>query len=377
MKNRLKIVADDKIPFLRGVFEGVADVVYLPGAKTAAADVRDADALITRTRTRCGRELLAGSSVRFIATATIGFDHIDREALRELGIAWCNAPGCNASSVAQYITSALVSFPGSRRGQVLGVIGVGHVGRLVAAAGRALGMEVLLNDPPREESGDPEHFVSLDEIREKSDFITLHVPLEREGAHPTLKMLGAAFFAGVKTGAVFFNSSRGEAVETAALKDALRGGRLAAAVLDVWENEPAIDTELMTLARFSTPHIAGYSTDGKANGTAMSVRRVAAALELPGFDTWYPRDIPAPDAAETVLLDPGRPVFEQVRRAVLHAYDISCDDRRLRSAPQDFEKLRGNYPIRREFPFFRVRGGSPEARKVLTSLGFSTDGGEK
>ncbi|MBQ7206635.1 MAG: 4-phosphoerythronate dehydrogenase [Lentisphaeria bacterium] len=373
----MKIVADDKIPFLRGVFEDVARVVYLPGAKTAAADVRDADALITRTRTRCGRELLAGSSVRFIATATIGFDHIDREALRELGIAWCNAPGCNAASVAQYITSALVSFPGSRQGQVLGVIGVGHVGRLVAAAGRALGMEVLLNDPPREEAGDPEHFVSLDEIREKSDFITLHVPLEREGAHPTLKMLSAAFFAGVKSGAVFFNSSRGEAVETSALKAALRGGRLAAAVIDVWENEPGIDTELMALARFATPHIAGYSTDGKANGTAMSVRRVAAALELPGFDGWYPASIPAPEAPEIIRLDASESVAGQVRQAVLHAYDISCDDRRLRAAPEDFEKLRGSYPVRREFPFFRVRGGSPEALKILTSLGFSADGGER
>ena len=259
----------------------------------------------------------------------------------------------------------------------MGVIGVGHVGRLVAAAGRALGMEVLLNDPPREESGDPEHFVPLDEIRARSDFITLHVPLEREGAHPTLKMLSAAFFSGVKPGAVFFNSSRGEAVETAALEDALRGGRLAAAVIDVWENEPAIDTELMALARFATPHIAGYSTDGKANGTAMSVRRVAAALGLPGFDNWYPAGIPAPEADPTILLDAAQPVDEQVRRAVLHAYDISGDDRRLKRAPQDFEKLRGSCPVRREFPFFRLRGGSPEALKVLTALGFSADGGEK
>ncbi|MBQ9502008.1 MAG: 4-phosphoerythronate dehydrogenase, partial [Lentisphaeria bacterium] len=342
----MKIVADDRIPFLRGVFEDHAEVVYLPGAETTAADVRDADALITRTRTRCGRELLAGSSVRFVATATIGFDHIDRQALSELGIAWCSAPGCNASSVAQYITSALVSFPGSRQGQVLGVIGVGHVGRLVAAAGRALGMEVLLNDPPRLEAGDPGTFVSLDEIRKRSDFITLHVPLEKGGTHPTVKMLGKDFFAGVKPGAVFFNSSRGEAVDTASLKAALREGCVSACVIDVWENEPAIDLELVRMARFSTPHIAGYSTDGKANGTAMSVRRVAAALGIAGFENWYPSSVPAPLSGGVIRLDARQSAAFQVRKAVLQAYDIADDDWSLKTSPGNFEKLRDGYPVR-------------------------------
>ena len=377
MKKHLKIVADDKIPFLRGVFEDFADVVYLPGAGTTAADVRDADALITRTRTRCTRELLEGSSVRFVATATIGFDHIDRQALAELGIGWCNAPGCNAASVAQYITSALVSFPGIRQGQVLGVIGVGHVGRLVAAAGRALGMEVLLNDPPRQEAGDPEDFVSLDEIRKRSDFITLHVPLENGGAHPTVKMLGREFFSGVKPGAVFFNSSRGEAAETEALKAALRKGTLSAAVIDVWENEPAIDLELVRMARFSTPHIAGYSTDGKANGTAVSVRRVAAALGIAGFENWYPPVVPAPPMGNVIRLDGRQSAAFQVRRAVLHAYDIADDDWCLKTSPEKFERLRGGYPVRREFSFFRVIGAIPEAQKTLSALGFSADGGEK
>ncbi len=377
MKKHLKIVADDRIPFLRGVFEDHAEVIYLPGAETTAADVRDADALITRTRTRCGRGLLAGSSVRFVATATIGFDHIDGPALAELGIRWCSAPGCNASSVAQYITSALVSFPGSRRGQVLGVIGVGHVGRLVAAAGRALGMEVLLNDPPRQEAGDPEAFVPLGEIAARSDFITLHVPLEKGGAQPTVKMLEKEFFAHVKPGVSFFNSSRGEAVDTAALKAALRRGTVASCVIDVWENEPAIDLELVRMARFSTPHIAGYSTDGKANGTAMSVRRVAAALGIPGFENWYPPSVPPPLASEVIQLDGRQSAAFQIRKAVLHAYDIADDDWSLKTSPENFEKLRGAYAVRREFPCFHVRGASAEARKVLASLGFSVDGGEE
>ena len=179
---KLKIVADDKIPFLRGVFEAVADVVYLPGAKTAAQDVADADALITRTRTRCSRELLQGSRVKFIASATIGFDHINRDDMASLGIQWCNAPGCNAASVAQYIVSALVSFPGSPAGKTLGVIGVGNVGKKVAEAARILGMEVLLNDPPRAEAEGDSAFVPLQKICERADFITLHVPLERNAA---------------------------------------------------------------------------------------------------------------------------------------------------------------------------------------------------
>ena len=195
---KYKIVADDKIPFLKGVLEEAAEVVYLPGAKTTAEDVRDADALITRTRTRCNRDLLTGSRVRFIATATIGFDHIDLEDMASLGILWRNAPGCNAASVAQYIASTLVSFPGSRKGETLGVIGVGHVGKLVARVGEALGMRVLLNDPPRAEKEGPEGFVELSEIRQEADFITLHVPLEKEGKYPTLKMLGQDFFNSVK-----------------------------------------------------------------------------------------------------------------------------------------------------------------------------------
>ena len=367
---KYKIVADDKIPFLKGVLEEAAVVVYLPGAKTTATDVRDADALITRTRTICNSQLLKNSRVRFIATATIGFDHINVKEMQTLGIRWQNAPGCNASSVAQYLTSALTSFPGSRKGQTLGIIGVGHVGKKVAQAARALGMDVLLNDPPRAEKEGPEGFVSLEEIRRKADFITLHVPLETEGKYPTWKMLKSDFFNALKPGAVFINSSRGEAVDNDALKAALSAGKVRAAVLDVWENEPGIDQELMTLARFSTPHIAGYSTDGKANGTAMSIRGVTRELGILGFENWYPPQVPMALNSDTIYLDDRQPDEDQIRKAVLHTYNIADDDWRLKSAPENFEKLRGNYPIRREFPSYRVSGGSDAARRVLADLGF-------
>ena len=370
---KIKIVADDRIPFLRGVLDDGCDVVYLPGAKTASADVRDADALITRTRTACNRKLLEGSLVKFIATATIGFDHIDQGDMSALGITWRNAPGCNAASVAQYISSALVSFPGSRAGAVLGVIGVGNVGKLVAKAGRALGMRVLLNDPPRAEAEGSEGFSSLEEIQQQADFISLHVPLEYEGKYPTFKMLGKEFFAGVKPGAVFMNSSRGEAVDNDALKDALKSGKVSAGVLDVWENEPDIDPELMALARFSTPHIAGYSTDGKANGTAMSIRQLTAFFGIPGFEDFFPQNVPQALNSNEILLDERMSDAEQIRRAVLHTYNIADDDWKLKSSPEQFEKLRGSYPVRREFTSYQVKGASSEAAKVLSALGFKVD----
>ena len=373
---KYKIVADDKLPFLKGVLEEAAVVVYLPGAKTTATDVRDADALITRTRTRCCKGLLENSRVKCVATATIGYDHINTDDMAALGIPWSNAPGCNAASVAQYITSVLVSFPGSRAGETLGVIGVGHVGKLVAAAGKALGMRVLLNDPPRAEAEGETGFVSLDRIREEADFVTLHVPLEREGKYPTFKMLGKSFFEGMKKSAVFINSSRGEAVENNELKEALKNGCLKDIVLDVWENEPDIDRELMTLARFATPHIAGYSTDGKANGTSMSVQRVARALGLAALENWRPAQVPAALVSQDILLDEKQPEPDQIRKAVLHTYNVSDDDWKLKSFPEQFEKLRGNYFIRREFPAYSIRGGSAGARQVLADLGFILDGGK-
>ena len=275
----MKIVADDKIPFLRGVFESAGcDVVYLAGKNTSCKDVADADAVITRTRTKCNASLLAGSKVKIVATATIGTDHFNIPELDDLGISRCNAPGCNSSSVAQYVTAALTCF-GNCTGKTLGVIGAGNVGSKVVKCAQALGMNVLVNDPPREEREGKNGFVSLDEILEKSDFITVHVPLEKDGKYPTFHLCGDDFFGKLKKKIVFINSSRGEVVDTESLKKAIKSGKIEKTALDVWENEPQIDTELLALADITTPHIAGYSLDGKANGTIAVVRAVAENSE--------------------------------------------------------------------------------------------------
>ncbi len=369
----MKIVADDKIPFLKGVLDNTVEMVYLPGGKITPSDVRDADALITRTRTRCDRRLLAGSRVKFIATATIGFDHIDTAAMAELGIEWTNAPGCNAASVAEYIAGALTDFRQPLAGRVLGVVGVGNVGRLVAEVGRAFGMTVLLNDPPRAEREGAAGFVSLSEIERQADFITFHVPLVRGGAHPTRSLADAGFFARLRPGAVVLNSSRGEVVAGEALKDALKSGRLAGAVLDVWEHEPEIDRELLQLVHRGTPHIAGYSTDGKANGTAMAVQAVARRFGLTGFETWRPARLPEPEHP-VIRLDSSLPPEEQLRLACRHAYPIERDAAALLAAPGSFEQLRGDYWMRREPGAFRVRGGSEAVRSILEKLHFQLEG---
>lgn len=359
----MKIVADNKIPFLKGVFEPYAEVVYLPGKKIDAEAVKDADAMIIRTRTKCDRELLEHSKVRHIATATIGFDHINAAEVESLGISWNNAPGCNANSVGQYMSCALQTLGMELAGKTIGVIGVGHVGTIVADYADAFGMQVLRNDPPRKDAGDA-GFIELDELLERSDIVTLHVPLEYGGKYPTFHMADEKFFEKMKNGAVFFNASRGEAADSAALKAALKTGRISRAVIDVWEDEPEIDRELMNSAFISTMHIAGYSTDGKANGTTASVRAVAAALNIPELLNWSPEFLPEPPENRIIS-------YRSVEQVLLHTYDPRNDSERLRSAPEKFEDLRGTYPVRREFLAFTVTGVPEEKKNVLRRLGFN------
>lgn len=365
----MKIVADDKIPFLKGVLEPFFEMVYLPGGKIGPADVRDADALITRTRTRCDRALLAGSKVGFIATATIGFDHIDTAALRELGIDWTNAPGCNAASVAQYLACVLADFRIPLAGKTLGVVGVGNVGSRVVRVGEAFGMRVLQCDPPRAEREGGSRFRPLDELVAEADFLTFHVPLERGGGHPTFHLADAALLAAMKPGAVLINTSRGEVVDGSALKAALQAGSIGGAVLDVWEHEPEIDLELLELVRLGTPHIAGYSTDGKANGTAMSVQAVGRHFGVIEYTGWTPYSLPVPEQP-LIRLDAALPESEQLSAACRASYDIRFDDAQLRADPAGFERQRGNYRIRREPPAYRIEGGAPAVRATLAKLGF-------
>ncbi len=367
----LKIVADDKIPFLKGVLEPYAEMHYLPGGKITRNDLKDADALITRTRTICDETLLRGTSVKFIATATIGFDHIDADYCSAHDIAWTNAPGCNSTSVMQYLVSLLIrealrtNTP--LNGMTLGVIGAGNVGSKVTAAAEALGMKVLINDPPRARKEGSGPFVPLEMILEKADFITCHVPLILSGEDATLHLADLEFFENARRKPFFINTSRGEVTDNPALKEALRRGLLRGAALDVWENEPEVDPELMDLLNYATPHIAGYSTDGKANGTAKSVNALSEFFGL-GLSGFYPKNLPPPPFPR-IDINAEEPQLEQIAQAVFAAYDILADDQRFRASPQTFEQQRGDYPLRREFSAYQVAAPQKD-REIFRKLGF-------
>lgn len=333
----MKVIIDDKIPYIREAIARVVDeVVYLPGSAITASDVRDADALIVRTRTRCNRGLLEGSSVRFIATATIGFDHLDTGYLREAGISWTNCPGCNASSVAQYLHTTLLLLQ-QERGlslphSTLGVVGVGHVGTLVAEVGRRLGMKVLLCDPPRAERGEA-GFLPLEELMQLADVISFHTPLVHGGNHPTFHMADEGFFRTLARKPIIINTSRGEVVDGKALLSALDEGWVSEAVIDVWENEPDIDLALLERVYLGTPHIAGYSADGKANATRMVLEALCAYFKLPH--------------EEFEITPPPLPVGVRSENP-LDLYDPRRDSNALKAEPKKFEYFRGNYPLRRE-----------------------------
>ena len=373
----MKIVIDDKIPFIKGVFEPYAEVVYLPGAMITHNEVAEADALIVRTRTQCNEDLLKDSPVKFIATATIGYDHIDTRWCDANGIVWTNAPGCNSGSVYQYIASVLATlsthFGFMFEDLTLGVVGAGNVGSKVAKLGKSLGMEVLMNDPPRAKKEGPAQFVPLDEILSMSDIITLHVPLNCSGAYHTYHLFDEDTFKCLPRRTILINSSRGEVIENRALKNVLKNGRIGAAVLDVWENEPDINLELLHLLNIATPHIAGYSADGKANGTSMSVQALSRFFGLPLTD-WQPADVPAPEQPLRFELDcRGKSLQQCLCEAIWHTYAVNDDDGLLRASPDTFENQRGEYPVRREFSAFtvEVKNAIPEIEIRLQELGFS------
>lgn len=353
----MKIIIDDKIPYIKGALEPFAEVLYLPGNKTTPEIVKEADAIITRTRTNCNENLLAGSRVKFIATATIGYDHIDTEWCERSGITWTNAPGCNSDSVAQYIASALMALAEKKnfslREKTIGIVGVGNVGSKVARLCEIFGMKVLLNDPPRVRTEGLKGFVELDDILENADIISLHVPLNMEGADRTYHLAGASFFAAAKKKPIIINSCRGEVTDTAALKSALQSGQLSGAVIDCWEQEPLIDLELLGLADLATPHIAGYSKDGKANGTSMSVRALSKFFGL-GINNWKCTGVELPGTTEILIDGTGKSTQQVLAEAIFATYDIRDDDARLRNSVSTFELQRGDYPVRREFPTFTV-----------------------
>lgn len=377
----MKVIIDDKIPYIEGALEPFAEVLYLPGKATTPDVVRDADALITRTRTICNESLLKGSRVSFIATATIGYDHIDTAYCERAGITWTNAPGCNAKSVEQYIASVLFVMAERKgwtlAGKTMGVVGVGQVGSNVARLASILGMKVLLNDPPRARVEGEAGFCSLETVLSDADIITLHVPLNLQGEDATYHMADEAFFKRLSRKPILINACRGEVMETNAAIEAIRQERLTGLVVDCWENEPHPDPTLLSLVDLATPHIAGYSKDGKANGTSMSVQALSRFFNL-GIDDWAAKGVEVPEQTTLSLIGSSSDEKqlnkqELVGQAILSTYDIRKDDADLRNAPHRFEALRGDYPLRREFPIYTI-----EATKVpvdvigqLEQLGFT------
>jgi len=371
----MKIIADDKIPFLKSVLEPYSEVAYLPGSRIVRDDLADADALLIRTRTKCNEMLLHDTPVKFIGTATIGFDHIDTDYCEKSNIKWTNAPGCNSGSVKQYVAAALFKLAHDHhfelKNKTLGILGVGNVGSKVEIVARALGMKVLLNDPPRERKEGGSCFVTFDTILKESDILTLHVPLSNTGKDKTFHLFNEEIFCKTAKAPWLINTSRGEVIETQSLKGAIRSGIIAGVILDVWENEPDIDPELLSSAFIATPHIAGYSADGKANGAAMVVNSLCRHFDLPLVD-WYPSGVPEPENPHLTIACSGKSEEEIIREAVMLAYDISSDDKNLRDYPSTFEKQRGEYRLRREFPAFTVKlaGGSVRVMKMLGEIGF-------
>lgn len=340
----MKIVADMNIPFLEGVFEPFAEVVYKDGKDITHDDIIDADALIIRTRTRCDASLLEGTSVRMIATATIGIDHIDMDYCASKGIKVHNAEGCNAGGVMQYVFSALYGVAARKSikidGAVFGVIGVGNVGRRVAALAGYLGFKVLKCDPPRAAVEGPEEFCSLEYLLAESDIVSLHVPLD----DTTRKMADENFFTRMKPGSIFINAARGEVMDENALKQALP--KLGAVVIDTWNNEPDVDEELIELVDIATPHIAGYSYQGKQNGTASAVRSVAEFFSIKELYDYFPETDEMEH--EPVVLDLKNKKQGEIAAVFQYNYPIFTDDFRFRMEPGNFEKMRSGYQYRRE-----------------------------
>lgn len=370
----MKVIVDDKIPFIKGAFEPFADVRYLPGGKISRGDALDADALVIRTRTKCNEALLKGTRVRFIATATIGYDHIDTDYCKAAGIQWVNAPGCNSGSVMQYVASALASLSARKdfclKDKTIGIVGVGNVGSKIARLAEIFGMKVLLNDPPRERTEQSGIFIGLHELLQSADIVSLHVPLIMQGVDKTCHLLNRQTLSFMKDGSILFNTSRGEAVDTSALLERLERGKLKT-IIDVWENEPEINRDLLERVDIATPHIAGYSLDGKANGTIMSVRSVGAFFGW-GLRQWQPGHVPAPTEPEIILPSGDADMENLLSRAILHTYDIMKDDSRLREHVKNFEKQRGSYPPRREFMAYEVKGSdrNVDLAGKLAALGF-------
>ena len=341
----MKIVIDSLIPFIEGVFEPYAEVVYLKGEDMRHDDIADADAMVIRSRTRCNATMLGGTSIRLISTATIGTGHIDLDYCKEMGIFVSNASGANAGGVMNYVLSALYGVASRKAirmdGFTFGIVGAGHVGSRVEAAARELGFKVLRTDPPRAEEEGGYDFCTLDYLLDNANIVSLHLPLNDS----TRGMADEAFFDRMRPGTVFINAASGELVVDPALKAALP--KLGAVIIDAWNNEPDVDKELISLVDIATPHIAGYSYQGKQRSTASAVRTVARFFDIKPLLEFFPET--EIKELEAVRLDVRGKSQGQIASLFQYNYPIFIDDFMFRINPDGFVGLRENYSYRREF----------------------------
>ena len=341
----MKIVLDASIPFVQGVFEPYADVVYRDGVEISREDVQDADAMIIRTRTRCGAELLEGSRVKIIATATAGMDNVDTAYCHDHGIFVKNADGCNSGGVMNYVFSALYGCAARKSiplpGATFGIVGVGSSGKKVEQMARFLGFKVLLCDPPRAMQEGGSQFCNLDELLANSDIVSLHLPLNER----TRRMADGEFFRKMRLGAFFINTAHGELVDEEALIETVP--KLGPVAIDTWNNEPDINLRLMDMVDIATPHIAGYSYQGKQISTMMAVRAIARYFSIKDLYGFYPKtDVPS---LEAVKLDVSGKTQGQIASLIQYNYPIFTDDFMFRMNPGGFSEMRANYQYRREF----------------------------
>lgn len=337
----IRLIFEKNVPYVAGLLDQYATIRYLSADEITAAAVRECDGMIIRTRTRCDSDLLAKSEMKLIATATIGTDHIDMPYCASRGITAVNAPGCNAPAVAQYVVAAmyqLINRPLSS--YTLGIVGVGHVGSIVERWAKGLGMNVLLCDPLRQQAEGGDKWCGLDTIARRADIITFHTPLTADGAFPTFHMADDTFFAACRRAPIIINTARGAVADTRSLIDARRAGLVSAMAIDCWENEPDIDKELLRMADIATPHIAGYSEEGKIRASQTVIDAVTTFFMLPRVTL----DAPMPPAPATIVDMEG----------ILSSCPLMPLTEQLKAHPDQFEALRNSYPLRHEAPQGRL-----------------------
>ena len=373
----MKILADINIPYLKGVIEPFYEIEYLPGEQIDNESLKAVEILIIRTRTKCDENLLHGSKVRLIVTATIGYDHIDTKYCDDNDIKWVNAPGCNSGGVQQWFMAALLLYAKENdidlTRRTMGIVGIGNVGSKIVKFADALGMFVILNDPPREEIEGSCIYRGIETIQRECDIISFHVPLNYSGKFKTLHMVNQYFLSELSPNTILINSSRGEVMNSVDITKAWVEKRIQGVLLDVWENEPHISKELLNLSSIATPHIAGYSMEGKADGTAAAVKAVGSYLGLP-FEDWFPDDTILSAKKKIKINCNNRSLQEVITEAVLQSYSIRLDDAALREHVDSFEDLRSEYIYRHEPSayFLELTGATEEVHKALQLIGFST-----